>query len=242
MKYRVLAEGEVASGSYKVADTMYENRPARVFYVKGAGEWAPQSGVAYDDNPDLLFDYNQRFLELAVGLLPSRVLVIGGGCYTLPMALLWALPAVQVDVVEPDSGLEALATRFFGLQPDSRLRIHHESGEKYLRSKKQTYDLIVIDAFEGAAIPPGLTSLETALQAKQRLHKDGVLAMNVIADYHRADKSILRQCYNNWSIVFPHTLIFPADGTRSLREPQNFLLTAHAGGKTIGWLRYPSLS
>jgi hypothetical protein len=52
-------------GSYKVVDTIYNGRPARMLY--GAKN-SPQSGIAFDDSPELLFDYNQRFLEIALSL------------------------------------------------------------------------------------------------------------------------------------------------------------------------------
>ena len=56
--------------------------------------------MAVDDNPLLLFDYNQRLFELVTNLRPKSLLLIGGGAYTLPSALLAALPKLEITVVE----------------------------------------------------------------------------------------------------------------------------------------------
>src|SRR6476469_4412698 len=94
----ILVEGDTQHGHYVVADTIYSGRPARVLY--SGNHQAAQSGVAKDDNPDLLFDYNQRFIELVRGLLPKKILLIGGGALSLPKALLEEFPEVSLDVVE----------------------------------------------------------------------------------------------------------------------------------------------
>src|ERR1700752_3186245 len=80
-------EGETPYGHYTVVDTTYSNRPARVLY-SGREFRTAQSGIALDDQDEMLFDYNQRFLELARGLEPKRALLIGGGAFTLPKRLL----------------------------------------------------------------------------------------------------------------------------------------------------------
>src|ERR1700760_605289 len=103
----ILWEGDTIYGHYQVVDTLYDGRPARVLY--SGDRQAAQSGIAKDASPSLLFDYNQRVFELLTSVLPKRVLLIGGAVCTLPKALLAALPDVQIDVIEPDSGLTKLA-------------------------------------------------------------------------------------------------------------------------------------
>src|SRR3954469_25939647 len=120
---QVVWEGDTAYGHYQVVDAPYDGRPARVLY--SGDHQAAQSGVATDGQPDLLFDYNQRLFEIARGVQPKTVLLIGGGVGTLPTALLAALPDVQVDMVEPDDGLTKLAYQYFDLPVDDRLRLFH---------------------------------------------------------------------------------------------------------------------
>src|SRR5205085_7261391 len=107
----VVWEGNTALGRYQVIDTVYDGRPARVLYSGDAQ--AAQSGIATDHRPELLFDYNQRFLELAEGLNPSTVLIIGGGAGTLATALLNMKTITKIDIVEPDSMLTEFAYKYF---------------------------------------------------------------------------------------------------------------------------------
>ena len=97
--------------------------------------------MARDDLPDLLFDYNQRLLEIVNSLYPKNILVIGGGAYTLPSAIITALPEVRVDVVELDPGLLALAKQYFGLPENDRMNIVHQDGRQFLEESSATYDM-----------------------------------------------------------------------------------------------------
>ena len=119
----ILFDGDTAFEHYQVIDTIYEGRPARVLYSGRRG--TAQSGIATDGKPELLFDYNQRFTELLESIPAKHVLLIGGGAYTLPRAIVQQFPDLQIDVVELDPGLKAIAERFFGLQASDRLRIFH---------------------------------------------------------------------------------------------------------------------
>ena len=65
----VLFEGDSAYAHYRIADVSYMGRPARLLY--GGTHEAAQSGLALDDRPELLFDYNQRLLELYPNSAPA---------------------------------------------------------------------------------------------------------------------------------------------------------------------------
>ena len=220
----VLYEGDTAMNHYRIVDGLYDGRPARVLY-SGDGK-AAQSGVAHDDEPDLLFDYNQRFLELAQNVTPERILVIGGGAYTLPLALLWALPDSTIDVVEPDHELQGLAERFFGLPVgNERLRHFHTDGRHFLETNQQKYDLIVIDAFVHTAIPRDLMTIEAARSLRRHLTDKGVTAMNVISGMHGRSAFVIRSLYAAYCQVFAASDIFYASRGYTLWLPQNFVLT-----------------
>jgi spermidine synthase len=182
MKRDVLWEGKTQYGDYEVVDTLYDSRPARVLY--SGDRQAAQSGVAKDDNADLLFDYNQRMFELAANLVPKSILLIGGAVATLPRALLASLPGTRIDVVEPDSGLTSLAYKYFDLPVDDRLRFFHTDGRSYLRQTSERYDMVFVDAFTHTTIPADLKTLEAFQAFHKHLKPEGLLAMNVISGYH----------------------------------------------------------
>lgn len=83
---KIIYNGTSKLSHYRIIDRVYNDRPSRLLLSGDKG--APQSGLALDDQTELLFDYNQRLFEVALSLEPKSVLVIGGGAFTLPRALL----------------------------------------------------------------------------------------------------------------------------------------------------------
>ena len=117
-----------------------------------------------------------------------RVLMIGGGTYTLPVYLdedeLWDLPTIEV--VEIDSKVEEVAQEQFGLSPDSdiatyigdaRIVIHDE-----LRNSE--YDIVVMDAYNDVSVPYHLTTLEFHREVRKILAPDGLYLLNIIDKMH----------------------------------------------------------
>jgi spermidine synthase len=224
MSQEIIWEGDTPYGHYQVVDTLYDSRPARVLY---SGErHTAQSGVANDNNSDLLFDYNQRMFELVANLSPARVMLIGGAVETLPMALLEALPDVRIDVVELDAGLTDLAYRFFNLRVDDRLRIIHTDGRSFLHDSTDRYDIILVDAFVHSAIPRDLRTVEAFHAYAQHLHAEGIVAVNVISCYYGKGSQVLGNLCAAAVQSFQAIDVFLAGRGYSLWLPQNFILTA----------------
>lgn len=225
--HHILWEGDTAYGHYQVVDTPYDGRPARVLY--SGDRQAAQSGVAQDDNPDLLFDYNQRLFELAGNLTPGKILLIGGGVFTLPTALLRALPYTSIDVVELDPGLTELAREFFDLPVNDRLAIFNTDGRTFLRDHSMRYDMIMVDAFTHTTIPKDIKTLQAFEAYHAHLKQQGVLAMNVISGYYGSGARVLEEMYAAAERTFDTVDVFLASRGYSLWLPQNFVLTAQKG-------------
>jgi spermidine synthase len=238
---RLLYDTTTPFARYQVWDTVYGGRAARVLY---SGERrTAQSGVAHDSRPDLLFDYNQRFMELLSAIQPARVLLIGGGVYTLPMAALAACPKMAIDVVEIDPGLDEIARHFFSLRPDPRLRIIHADGRDYLNNTDQLYDVVLIDAFVHASTPPELRSVEAIRAYNRHLTIPGLVARNLISPYIGDDAEPLHRQIGDYRDSFDDVSIFPAGNTIPLGISQNLVLTAQKGKPRPldTYLRYPPL-
>ena len=117
----VLKQLDSQFGNFTVEELIYDGRKARVLF--SGPLHAAQSGLALDGNPRLLFDYNQRFLELSLELRPKNILVLGGGTLTLPNALIKYLPKAQVTTVEINPELITLARKYLAIMTtlDSKL-------------------------------------------------------------------------------------------------------------------------
>jgi hypothetical protein len=227
MHRTIVWEGDTAYGHFQVVDGSYDGRPARVLY-SGGGR-AAQSGVALDNETDLLFDYNQRFFELVTNLVPRSILLIGGGVGTLPTALLRTLPDVRVTMVEPNDALIRIGHRYFDLPIDERLTIYVADGRSYLREHAARFDMVLVDAFEHTTMPRDLKTVEAFRAYRRHLQSPGLLAINLISGYFGASPHVLESVYAAALQTFDTVDIFRAGAGYSLWLPQNFVLTAQAG-------------
>lgn len=232
-------EGDTAHEHYEVVDMVYEGRPARVLFTNY--HRAAQSGVGIDKNPEPLFDYNQRFLELVKSLHPKNILLIGGGAYTLPIALAEVLPKIFIEVIEVDSGLDYIAKNYFGLKPHKHLDIIHTDGRNYLESTTQKYDLIITDAFIGAMVPYELLTVQAAIAMHRHLTPHGTLAMNVIGAYYGRNMKV-KNLLAAYSVAFKHVYMHQADNSTTLSTSQNFIVIGRNSEHIPYSVRTPTLT
>ena len=229
-----LYRGESPFGKYKVVDMTYNDRPARMLF---GDQSSPQSGVATDDNPELLFDYNQRFMELIMSVQPKRLLVIGGGAFTLPTAVFYHSPRLQVDVVEIDELLVQLGHEYFGLPEDPRLRVFVDDGAAFLQAHRGRYDMIIVDAFSGLAIPQQLLDDTALMLYKKHLTRGGVVAVNVISEYTSKRYRLAHQLVDGFERYFKSVELFQADPEYEAGVDQNYLLVAGAKAPDVSYLQ-----
>ena len=227
-------------GRYQVADVVYGGRRARLLY-SGDGK-AAQSGVPLDGG-DMLFEYNQRFLELVRGLRPRRLLLIGGGAFTLPQVLASEFPSLRQDVVERDRLLLAIAKQYFDFRQTPNIAVHITDGRQFLDAADNVYDLILVDAFDHAVVPAPLRTVEAVRAMRRALRTGGVVAMNCIAAYYGRRSAPLLDTAAAMREVFAAVSLYPAGTTQSLWLPQNFILTAtDASYELSAHLRYQPLA
>lgn len=218
-----LYKGSSEYGTYRILDTVHNGRPARLLY--GTDD-SLQSGMPLDDDSELLFDYNQRFLEMIMSSGPSKILIIGGGTCTLPTAAYRLFPELTIDVVEIDGLLVDLAYNFFDLPRSPRLRIFIADAISYIAETKERYDMIIIDAFSGYTIPPSLLQLSAILQYRRHLTNRGVVAVNFISEYKKHRSSLAHEVVATFAEAFPYTNVFQSDPDYRRGADQNLILAA----------------
>ena len=210
-------------GSYTIVDGIYNDRPARVLF--GSHE-TPQSGVAHDDEPELLFNYNQRFFEIIMNLSPNRILIIGGGAGTLPTALFHRFQNVHIDVVEIDPLLVELAYTYFDLPKSPRLHVHVADGKSFVETASAKYDVIILDAFSGFTIPHHLLEKDTIELYKKCLTRNGTVALNFISSYKASRNSLAHEIIASFAEAFSNRSLYQADAEYPRGEEQNYILAA----------------
>ena len=133
--------------------------------------------------------YHRVIADAIEGLgRPVRVLVMGGGGYSLPKYLAAHVPAARTDVVEVDPKITRIAReRFFldeclertGAEGDGRLRLVNDDAWGFLRAATEPYDVIVNDAFSGRRPLGPLATDEGARVIGEHLTAGGVYLANV---------------------------------------------------------------
>lgn len=225
-------------GSYRIVDMIYDGRSSRMLFGDGGSQ---QSGMALDDNPELIFDYNQRFLEIMMSQKPSSALVIGGGVMMLPKAACELFPGITIDVVEIDKILIKLARNYFELPNDPRLAIHVADGIDFVKSTSKRYDMIAVDAFYGYTVPSHLIDLEAAGHYKNVLNDGGLVAINIISEYKLDQPSLAHSMVDDFLKHFKHVELYQSDPYDTPGLEQNMLLVASDANLSHDYLQSLSL-
>ena len=167
----------------------------------------------------VVFPYSRMmFASLLAAPAPRRVLMVGLGGGTIPVALHELLPAAQIDIVEIDAAVLRVAQRYFDFHSapnmtatiaDARVFI-----KRALKSGRQ-YDLILLDAFNGDYIPEHLMTREFLTECRSLLSTNGVLAANTFS---------ISKLYDHESVTY--RAVFPEFLTLKTKASLNRIIIA----------------
>jgi spermidine synthase len=165
-----------------------------------------ESIVNLADPDDLPVKYTQM-MTVALAYPPQvrRVLMIGLGGGSIPAYLGRFMPDAAIDTIEIDPEVIAVAKRYFGLIESERVRYLESDGRVYLNRHKERYDLILVDAFQGGAVPFHLLTREFYALLKQHLAPGGAAVFNV----HDATK-LYAATLATLRAVFPAVHLYPS--------------------------------
>ncbi|TNF29108.1 MAG: hypothetical protein EP329_16565 [Deltaproteobacteria bacterium] len=177
-------------------------------YLRFERDGINQSAVRLGDPTWLEFTYTKTALA-AFALAPkkARVLVVGLGGGTIPMFLRRVLPDAEIDVVELEPRVAAVAQAHLGFTPDPKLRVHIADGRRFIEEAEAQWDVIVLDAYGPDAVPPPLATREFLEAVRARLAPGGLVAANLWAtSANRSYPSMLR----TYEDVFPEVYVVRA--------------------------------
>lgn len=130
----------------------------------------------------MVFTYTKMMMSaLLLNPDPQRVLIAGLGGGTLPMALAELFPEAQIDIVEIDPAVVMVAKRFFGFEETHKLKVFTQDARVFTKRaliRNATYDLIMLDAYNGDYIPEHLMTREYLNETKSLLTDNGIIAAN----------------------------------------------------------------
>jgi spermidine synthase len=144
-----------------------------------------QSCLYKSDPQRLVFNYTKLLFS---GLLlveePKSVLIIGLGGGTMSNTLHQLYPQSTITNVEIDPAVVKVARQYFGFFENQNVSTVLQDGRIFIKReiiKKQKYDWIILDAFNGDYIPEHLLTQEFLQETKSLLNKNGVLSANTFS-------------------------------------------------------------
>ena len=223
-----------------------DGTPVRLLNVNGTF----QSGcyVPEDLRFELACEYHREMAHVIEGLVesrgctrerPLRVMVMGGGGYSLPKYLATYVPEARVDVVEIDPAITAIARELFfldeclektGAEKDGRIRLVNDDAWGFMRAADEPYDVIVNDAFSGNRPLGPLTSAEGAHTVREHLAEDGVYLANVRCACEGRRAKTLREVEGAFGAEFSHVGYVPEWPDEPEKPGNNVLVATSADG------------
>jgi len=164
---------------------VYESGSVRTLQFGRRVGLVVESQVNVDDMHEHMLEYTKMtFSGLLYNAEPNSLLVLGLGGGVIPREMRHYYPDMKIDVAEIDQDILPIAAKYFGFEPDDKLKVHVGDGRVFVKRCLQRepvpqYDMIVLDAFNGDYIPFHLMTKEFLQELKGILSDDGVVVANV---------------------------------------------------------------
>ncbi len=170
---------DTASAHYTIQQWVKDGKEIRGIMSGPAGV---QSGVDIHQPDRLVFWYTQQ-LANAVERAPHkrRILMLGGGTFTLPQYLARRYPQSHIDVVEIDPGLLPIARQYFFYRDPPNVRPIFQDARVFLEQTNDRYDVVLVDVYNDGDIPSSLVTNEYAQALQRHLYDHSRIAVNMIA-------------------------------------------------------------
>jgi len=144
-----------------------------------------QSCKDRDDPRRLIFGYaKMMMMSLLLQPEPQRILIVGLGGGTLPTMLNELYPDAHIDVVEIDPAVVTVAETYFDFRANDQVKVIVQDARVFTKRagiRGDSYDLIMLDAFNGDYIPEHLMTREYLEETRAILADDGVIAANTFS-------------------------------------------------------------
>ena len=175
------ADGRIAHIESEYNDIFVSKRRDELtlsFQLKGFDY--TESAASLTDPDALPIRYTQ---VMTIGVVyppqPARILMLGLGGGSISTYLGRFLPDATIDVVEIDPAVIGAAKTYFGIKETARVRYLEGDGRVFLNRHKETYDLILVDAYQGGSVPFHLLTKEFYALLKAHLAPGGAATFNV---------------------------------------------------------------
>ena len=139
-----------------------------------------QSILKKDDSlTGMYYDYAMAAPLMADGATKEEmdVLILGMGTGTFATQCRRYFDNMEIEGVEIDGRITALAEEYFRLPEDVKVTTY--DGRAFLNAVDKKYDVIMVDAYQDITIPFQMSSLEFFTMVKEHLKEEGVMVVNM---------------------------------------------------------------
>lgn len=162
------------------------------------------------------FIYHEMITHVPMAVHPNveKVLVIGGGDGGIVRELVKYDTIQKIDVVEVDPLLIEVCRKYFPQMAcslnDSRVEITNEDGLRFVRSKSDEYDLIIIDSPNPFGPGEGLFTKEFYGNCYNALHSDGIMINQHESPFYKEEAFQCQRMHKRIRASFPISRIYQA--------------------------------
>jgi len=162
------------------------------------------------------FIYHEMIVHVPMAVHPAakNVLVIGAGDGGVIRELCRYPEIEQIDMVEIDPLVVAVCQEYLPQTAcrlgDERVRIFYEDGLKFVRSKSNQYDLIIVDSTDPFGPGEGLFTKEFYGNCYKALNEDGVMVNQHESPFYADDAIACQRAHKRIVESFPISRVYQA--------------------------------
>lgn len=162
------------------------------------------------------FIYHEMMVHVPMAAHPEtkRVLVIGAGDGGTIRELTRYDTVEEIEMVEIDQLVVEVCKEYLPQTAcklgDPRVKLFFEDGLKYVRTKKEAYDLILVDSTDPFGPGEGLFTREFYGNCFSALREGGILVNQHESPYYKNDALAMKRAHRQISAVFPFCTVYQA--------------------------------
>ncbi len=162
------------------------------------------------------FVYHEMITHVPMAVNPeiANVLVIGAGDGGTIRELVRYPNILRIDMVEIDKLVVDVSREYLpktaSSLDDKRVNIFYEDGMKFVRSKENYYDLIIVDSTDPFGPSEGLFTKEFYGNCYSALTKDGILVNQHESPFYEHDAKAMQKINRRLRQVFPICCVYQA--------------------------------
>lgn len=186
-----------------------------VFESQEFGKFVALDGdIVFSEKDEFIYDEMVTHVPMAVHPCVKRVLIIGGGDGGVAKELLQYTSIESIDVVETDKLFVDVCKDIFpevacGLL-DPRVKVYYDDGLRFLRNKKEEYDLIINDSTDPFGHTEGLFTKEFYGSCYKALKSDGIMVYQHGSPFYDEDEDACRSMHRKVFRSFPISRVYQA--------------------------------